>query len=103
MKEEAFNAKQSKSKEVIVTKGKLGLPSSEESFMRILCSKEKAMSALDELDDGENRNDIYECSLFYFLCDDKIKKINSNVFLVSENDDYNESNVYNDNDSTADS
>lgn len=70
----------------------------EESFMRILYSKEKAMCALDNLDETENK----ECGFLSFLDDDKIKKINSNVFLVSENDDFYESHIYNDNDSTAD-
>ena len=103
MKQEILNAKQYELKDDIITKGKHGMSSNEESFIRFLCSKEQAMSVLDELDDDENALDN-ECeySLFNFLRDDKIQKINSNVFLVSENDNYNESNIYNDNDSTAD-
>ena len=106
MKEEIFNVKQFKSADDIITMGKRGLSSNEDSFIRFLCSKEQAMTALDELDldDKENKiNEVCEYSLFNFLHDDdKIQKINSNVFLVSENDNYNESNIYNDNDSTAD-
>ena len=96
MKQEILNVKQYESKDDIITKVKHGMSSNEESFIRFLCSKEQAMSVLDELDDE------CEYSLFNFLRDDKIQRINSNVFLVSENDNYNESNIYNDNDSTAD-
>jgi hypothetical protein len=106
MKEEMYHVKQFKSVDYIITRGNGVIPNSEDSFMQFLCSKEQAMTALDDLDldDKETKlNEVCECSLFNFLRnDDKIQKINSNVFLVSENDNYNESNVYNDNDSTAD-